>query len=361
MRFGIYLNPQTPGPGDDGRVIREVLGQVDLAEALGYESVWLTDHHFTGYNAFSEPVTLAAAISQRNPSLEIGFAVAILPLRHPISFVTQMHLLDQLTGGKVVIGVGPGNSPDEFAGFGVPVDDRHAMTAEFVEVMRQAWAAPPTGFTYVGDHFNGTVDGRIIPASVQRPHPPIAYASSTPATLERIGRNGWSVLAGPHDPATLARVLHHWMKGMDDAGLDTAARERAWAHVGVNRQFYVAAPGEDWHETIGEAMEVYVRKSAKANVGIDDLDRDDLQRRMDGYLRDWLIAGTAEEIVERVRPYAELGFADMMCWFTFGHIPDALARRSIERFAADVIPALRDVAPSRALLEQVRTGTGIAA
>ena len=63
MRYGIYLNPQTPGRADDTRILNEVLGQVDYAAARGFDSVWLTEHHFTGYNVYSDPLLLAAAIS----------------------------------------------------------------------------------------------------------------------------------------------------------------------------------------------------------------------------------------------------------------------------------------------------------
>jgi alkanesulfonate monooxygenase SsuD/methylene tetrahydromethanopterin reductase-like flavin-dependent oxidoreductase (luciferase family) len=361
MRCSIYLNPQTPGPDDDGRLIDEVLGQVDLAERLGFADVWLTDHQFTGYNAYSEPITLAAAITQRNPSLRIGFAVAVLPLRHPVTFVTECNLLDQLSKGRLVVGVGAGNSPDEFAGFGFSADERHAMMAEFVAVMEQAWNAPPAGFRYSGRYFNGVVNGRIIPAPFQKPHPPIAYASATPATLEWIGRKGWSLLAGPHDPDSLASRLYYYFKGQDDAGLDAATRQRALAHTGFNRQVYVAEPGEDWRDTLGEAIEVYLRKSAKANVGIDNLSKTDLEQRKVGYLKNWLIAGTADEVIERLRPFARLGFRNLMCWFAFGHLADRVVRASIERFASRVMPVLRETPIDEEWLARVRAGevTGV--
>src|SRR3954471_23062554 len=110
MRFGLYLNPQTPGPEDDARVLDEVLGQVDLAADVGFDSVWLTEHHFTGYNVYSDPVILATAISQRR-KIDLGFSIAVAPFHHPIRFVTQCNILDNLSGGRLTIGIGPGNSP----------------------------------------------------------------------------------------------------------------------------------------------------------------------------------------------------------------------------------------------------------
>ncbi|MFN8534702.1 MAG: LLM class flavin-dependent oxidoreductase [Dehalococcoidia bacterium] len=352
MRFSFYLNPQTPGPEHDARVLNEVLGQVDLAQRLGWSDAWLTDHQFTGYNVFSEPLTLAAAISQRNRGMRIGFAVAVVPLRHPISFVTQCNLVDQLTGGNFVVGVGAGNSPDEFAGYGLTTEDRHARMQEFLAICDQAWAQTPEGFSFEGDHYTGRVRGRIIPRPVQqKPH--IAYASSTPETLERIGRQGWSLLLGPQDVSILSSRLHFYLKGQQDAQLSDEQNQRAWHDTGFLRQIYVATPGEDWRETIGPYIENYMRASAKANTGIDDLSKTDLEKRKEGYLKSWLFAGTADEIVERIAPFVELGIGHMMCWMNFGYMPDRMIRQSMLRFAADVMPRLAEIKPNRDLIERI--------
>ncbi len=352
MRFSYYVNPPTAGPDDDARAIREVLGQIDLAESLGFSDVWLTEHHFTGYNAYSDPVPLAAAVSQRNPSMRIGFAVNVVPIRHPIRFVTQCNLLDQLTNGKLIVGVGPGNSPDEFAGFGVDVEKRHDVMEEFLEVCDAAWAAPDgEGFTYSGTYFNGRVRGRVIPAPVQRPRPLVAYASMTPERLVRAGRRGWSLLLGPQKPEIIAARLHHYFGGMDEAGLDEAARARAWGDVSVLRQIYVAEEGEDWRHTIADVVDAYVHQSALANSGIDDLPREQFDERKEQYLTGgWLHAGTADEVFELLRPFAELGISNLMCWMNFGLMSDLRIRASTERFAQRVLPRLQAVEPDPTLL-----------
>jgi alkanesulfonate monooxygenase SsuD/methylene tetrahydromethanopterin reductase-like flavin-dependent oxidoreductase (luciferase family) len=356
MRFGVYVNPQTPGPEDDGRLIHDTLAQVELAEQIGFEDVWITDHQFTGYNAYSDPVPLAAAVAMRTKKMHIGFAVAVLPLRNPINFVTQCNLLDQLSKGRFIPGLGAGNAPDEFAGYGLDANNRHAIMREFVAIMEQAWTAPPSGFRYSGKHFNGVVDGRIIPAPYQKPMPHIAYGTATPATLEMVGAKGWSFLAGPMDADGLASRIHFFMKGQDSVSLTQAQKDRAWAFCGFNRQFYVAAPGEDWRETIGEYIEIYIRKSAKANIGVDNLSKTDVEARTQGYLRNWLYAGTAEEIVARMTPLVKLGFGHAMCWFMFGHLPTEVAQRSMTRFATDVLPVLKQIEPDWDRLARIRAG-----
>lgn len=353
MRYGIYLNPQTLGPEDDGTLLSEVLGQVDLAEQLGFSSVWLTEHHFTGYNGFSDPIVLAAAISQRARSLTLGFAVAVAPFHHPIVFAEQCNLLDQLSGGKVVVGIGAGNCPDEFDGFGLRKDERHAMLEEFVSVVERAWTAPPAGFDYHGAYWNGVVRGRLIPAPVQRPHPHVAWGTTTLATIERLGRKGWSwLIAGGFDPARLFPYLQRYLKAMDAAELDPATRARAWAHTAYVIRVYLADPGEDWQSTVGEHIELYVRRSMVANLGAEALNDEAAWRQT--YYQNPVFAGTADDLIERLRPYAELNVGSVMCWFNFGRLPDRLVRRSIERFARDVMPALNAVRPAPDLLSRLR-------
>ncbi|GIW09945.1 MAG: LLM class flavin-dependent oxidoreductase [Chloroflexi bacterium] len=354
MRVGFYINPQTPGPADDGRIIEEVLGQVDLAEQIGFDDVWITEHAFTGYNAYSDPMVLAAAISQRNRRLKIGFSIAIAPLHHPIRFVTQCNLLDRLSGGRLVVGIGPGNSPDEFRGYGYEAPERHAMVDEWIEAVEAAWGHTSTpNFSYGEKYWHGQVRGRVIPTPQQQPRPHIAWGTTTLETIIKVGKRGWSLLIGPQHESIVAPRLQAYARAMEEAGLDEATKARAWLDTGQLRQIYCAAPGENWRETIGEYIETYIRKSALANSGIDDLPKDDLERRKDSYLKNWLIAGTAEELIERLTPAARMGIAHLMCWFTFGHMPDALVRQSMLRFAADVAPVLAATKPEPGLVDRM--------
>ncbi|GIW08844.1 MAG: monooxygenase [Dehalococcoidia bacterium] len=352
MRFGLYINPQTPGADDDGRIIREVLGQVQLAEELGLTDVWLTEHHFTGYNAYSDPLTLAAALAALTRTMTIGYSLAVVPFHHPIRFVTACNLVDQLSGGRLYVGVGPGNSPDEFHGFGYAAEERHAMIEEFMTIAEQAWHAPPEGFSYGGRYWRGEVRGRIIPAPFQRPRPPIAWATLTPETIEHVGRKGYGWLIAPFAPEWVAHRMQFYAAGLAASGLDDAAIERAWYGTGMNRMIYVSAPGEDWEETIGQYIDIYVRKSALANFGIDTLPKDDFLARRERLLKTWLFVGDADSLIERLRPYCEIGVRHCMLWIHFGHLPDPLIRASLQRFVRDVLPALEKIEPTDAARER---------
>ena len=352
MRFSYYLNPQTPGPDDDERVLDEVFGQLELAQSMGFTDAWITEHHFTGYNVYSDPTTMAAAVSQRVPGMRIGFAVAVVALTHPIRFVTQCNLLDQLTKGKLIVGIGSGNAPDEYDGYGLDREERYEIMREFLEVCDLAWEPPsPEGFEHHGKYFDVEVRGRIIPAPIQRPRPHMAVATGTPERLEMAGRRGWSLLLGPQDVEFIAARLQYYFKGMDDVGLDQEARARAWQHTSLVRQLYVAEDGENWLEELDDVLETYTRKSLRANTGIDDLPKADMAKRRSEYLKHgWLHAGTADEVFERLRPFAELGVNNLMCWFNFGHMEDERIRASMTRFRERVIPRLQEVTPREDLL-----------
>lgn len=355
MRVGFYINPQTPGPRDDGRIINEVLGQVDLAERLGFEDVWVTEHAFTGYNAYSDPVVLAAAITQRTQKMKIGFSVAVAPYHHPIRFLTQVNLLSQLSKGRVVIGIGAGNSPDEFQGYGLDAQLRHPMLNEWIDIVEtyRKQGEDSAGFAYGSGFWKGEVKGRIIPAPYNGVLPHIAWGTSTDATTVRIANLGYSLLCGPRDPKTIAPRFLTYVKALEAADLSPEAKAAAWEDTGGLQQVYVAAPGEDWRTTIADAIEVYVQKSAHANSGIDDLPKDDLQKRIETHMSRWLIAGTVEEVLPRLVLRARMGYRHLMCWFTFGHIADDLVRASMERFAADIMPVLRTTEPDPAYLESL--------
>ena len=357
MRVGLYINPQTPGPGHDYRLIHEVLEQIELAEALGFEDVWLTEHHFTDYNAYSDPVLFAAGLSHRVKKMTIGFSLAVVPFHHPIRFATQMNLLDNLLDGRLIVGVGPGNSPDEFLGYGLDAALRHEMTREFMEIVEQAWAAPPAGFTYQGRFWQGQVRGRIIPEPVQRPRPRVAWATLTPETIYYAGTRGYSWLIGPQTPYWVAPRLKRYQEGLAASGLSPELQERAWYGTGILRQIYCAAPGENWLETIGPYIDTYIRKSAKANTGIDDLPKEDFEKRKQGYLSNWLYAGTAQELLEKLAPFGKLGARHLMCWCNFGHLPHKLIRESMLRFAADVLPALNAIQPEPGYIDAVIAAT----
>ena len=110
MKFSNFLFPESKTPDGDFGVIEESLREAELTEELGYEVLWLAEHHFDGGCAYVDPITFASAIAARTSKIKNGFAVAQMALHHPIRFAEQIALIDNISRGRMIVGVGRGTA-----------------------------------------------------------------------------------------------------------------------------------------------------------------------------------------------------------------------------------------------------------
>src|SRR3954469_5901643 len=152
VRFGTYFFLQaTPGrAGPD--VIASEMEQMVASEALGFDSVWLTEHHYADYGLSSAPSVLAATLAARTQRINIGTAVYVVPFHHPLRLAEETATLDILSHGRVVVGVGRGNRPLEFGGHVVRLDDSRSRFEEGIDVLVKAWTEERV--TFSGQHWN---------------------------------------------------------------------------------------------------------------------------------------------------------------------------------------------------------------
>ena len=114
MRFGWLTLNHSPSPAEDHTAIAQQMEQACLAETVGFDSVWLTEHNFTGESVYSDPIPFAGALAARTSRVRIGFAVIQMPLRHPVRLATQLSLLDNLYNGRLEVGIGRGTIYNEY-------------------------------------------------------------------------------------------------------------------------------------------------------------------------------------------------------------------------------------------------------
>src|SRR3982074_2218193 len=114
MRFGTYFFLQATPDRAPAQVLTEELSQMVLSEELGFDSVWLTEHHYSDYGLSAAPSVLAATLAARTQAISIGTAVYVLPFHHPLRLAEETATLDILSGGRLVVGIGRGNRPREF-------------------------------------------------------------------------------------------------------------------------------------------------------------------------------------------------------------------------------------------------------
>src|SRR3954464_10914772 len=170
MRCGWLTLSLSPSPEEDAARIDQQIEQVCLAEQLGFGDVWLTEHYFTGESVYNDALLFAAAVTMRTQRIRIGFAVVQLPLHHPVRLAVQLALLDNLSKGRIDVGVGKGTvyNEYEFVGHGLRSDDSRARMEEAITLLERVWQGGEVSFS--GKYFQVHVP-ELRPAPVQRPLP----------------------------------------------------------------------------------------------------------------------------------------------------------------------------------------------
>ena len=184
MNFGLIFAPSWPeqDASQQSRIFGEMLEQVQFAEELGYEAVWLTEQHFTLYSVSSSPLPLATYVAAHTKKIRIGTAVVVLNLHDPILVAEEAALVDVLSNGRLDFGVGRGSTRYEYGNFHVDFESRTKRFQESLDIILGLWTTP--GFTYHGEFYQ-LDDVTIAPTPVQKPRPPVYMAVAlTPSSAD---------------------------------------------------------------------------------------------------------------------------------------------------------------------------------
>jgi alkanesulfonate monooxygenase SsuD/methylene tetrahydromethanopterin reductase-like flavin-dependent oxidoreductase (luciferase family) len=161
MKFGIE-------PTEGGHFFGEVLAEATRAEELGFDSVWLAEHHGVRDHYWPSPLQVLTALAPRTSRITLGTNVVVFPFYHPVRLAEEAAWLDALSGGRLVLGVAIGYRPDEFALYGAPLEKRGARLEEGLALVKALWTGDRV--TFRGKHF-AVENARIEPKPLQRPHP----------------------------------------------------------------------------------------------------------------------------------------------------------------------------------------------
>ena len=237
MRFGIFGSAQAStadlGP-ETGQGFRDYLDMAVEAEALGYRSSFLVEHHFTGWNQVSATLMLQTALAMRTTALRLGTAVIVLPWHNPVLLAEQAATLDLVSGGRFDFGIGKGYRHNEFAGFRIPIDEAEPRFEESVEVMTKAFVSRER-FSHRG-RFWQFDDIVVEPPPAQQPHPPFWVAAASEASIMRAARRGFNLILDQYaSPEQLGRRIALYRAERLAAGLPYDPLQ-----VAVARQLHVA-------------------------------------------------------------------------------------------------------------------------
>lgn len=163
--------------------------QAELAEQCGYHSFWLPESHFSGPTSVPEPIVLLAAVAARTTTIKLGTTSYLLPIRNALQAAEQVAVLDQLSGGRLILGLGRGFEKNMLSAFDVNPTEKRELLNRNLDVMKAAWAGGIVGSQAIG--------AVMSPLPVQKPHPPIWMAAFGPKALAQAGKMGTPYLASP--------------------------------------------------------------------------------------------------------------------------------------------------------------------
>jgi alkanesulfonate monooxygenase SsuD/methylene tetrahydromethanopterin reductase-like flavin-dependent oxidoreductase (luciferase family) len=344
--------PDNDDPDDDARIIDMTVAQSIWFAELGYH-VWFTDHHFRG-PWHSNPMQFAAYVAPLIPrERHIGFGVLSIPFYHPVRLVESMNLLDQLTKGKVLFGVGSGWQGTEPDGLGID-PELHAsgrLAEETLDVMERLWGfrngEPEYSFS-VGSN-SGRIKRRVMPAPFSKPHPTIIRVASREAGLMRAAQKGWPAFLGVLG-ADLREQMRLYRSALDEAGHPQAVKDNClrWCScdwVGVT----VAGTDEEAleREQVARAETMAIRgRYAQRHGRLDGpvIKKTPGPSAPDAYAKGGdmraTVAGSPDTIAAKVRQLADLGINHVHLRFLGEWDGETrhICKTSAELFAREVMP-----------------------
>ena len=318
-------------PIEGGHYYTQSLEEVTRAEDLGFDSVWMEEHHSVTDHYWPSPLTVLAGYATRTTRLRLGTDILVAPFHHPVRLAEDAAMLDVMSGGRLILGVAIGYKPDEFALYGAELEKRGARFEEQLDIVKRLWAGEHV--THRGRFY--TVDGRLEPKPVARPHPPIWIGGWGELTLKRAATLADNWIPGP--TADLPRLLNGKRAFLDNRA--AAGRTDAVTEWPLTRDVIIA-------ETDGKARELaerhimisYRREYAGGwrHPFIDAAIATDLDKLM----ADRFIIGGPDQCVAQIGRFVkEYGMTHLICRTFFPGMPHEHIMSELDLIARHVMPA----------------------
>ncbi len=347
MEFGLFFLMQRDEAWTEQEVYVSGLEQMLAAEALGYTSVWIAEHHFNDYGLCPSPPVLASFVAARTTTLRLGMGVSLLPLHHPVDLAEQLAVLDVVSGGRLDVGIGRGGTLQDYQTFQSDRGDSRARVEEGIALMRGAWGGAP--FDFHG-RFHSAERLRVRPRPTQRPHPPLFIAANSEDSVLSAARLGLPTLSSFFVPVGELRKRHLVYR---EAGLAAGRplseieelERRSWGM----RVVHVAPDHDEALRAIEAPFMGYqrrmsiLRSDATGGSVPGSFDRSLLRlREFREYLADgWALVGTPDEVRDDLQKFREAtGYERVLLVMALPGLDTGRALRSMRLFAEEVAPAM---------------------
>ena len=354
MKVGMTLQLTSFGSKPDLQTYQEELSVGDMAERLGFDSIWTLDHHFTGYVMSPDPVALLMYVAGRTQRIQLGTAVIVLPWHDPVEVAEKIALLDLVSGGRTIYGFGRGAASIEYSGFRIPMEEARERFVESALIIRKGLTQE--SFSHDGKYYK-VPEIQIRPRAISHPENRFYASSVSPESAEIMAKLGFGVLIiaqrswedtaadyrryceaalasghQPRPPIGLFNVLV-----ADDAH---EAEDLAAVHMGamfdsIDRHYRFS----DGHLSSVKGYEFYA-KLAKTYTKL-SADEQAKAKAVEFY-RSLHAAGTAAQVLEKFRYiHHTVPLEHAIGTFAFGGLPYAKLERSFKLFAEKVLPVLQ--------------------
>jgi alkanesulfonate monooxygenase SsuD/methylene tetrahydromethanopterin reductase-like flavin-dependent oxidoreductase (luciferase family) len=341
MKFGLFFSFQSPTGSGIGFDVpyRDMLECLPIAEELGYESAFFASHHAQPDGWCPSPLVALGAAAAVTRRMRLGTAVLLVPLYAPLKLAEDLAVLDNVCGGRLVVGVAPGYVSEEFEAHGIPREERVPRMEEALDLVTAAWTQDIA--SYEG-RFYRLPPSTIRPRPVQQPHPPIWYGVSGPNSLRRAAARRAVLVASPrHGIAELKEHYRIYAEAAASTGFDIVERP-------VIREVFVAETKQRAEEIAAPAVtyvfrELYGAKSAEGQrvLRTDEGETVTSKDQVDfAHFKARYVIGDPEFAFRELERYErELGATELISWMHLPGIAREDATRSVELFAKEVMPA----------------------
>jgi alkanesulfonate monooxygenase SsuD/methylene tetrahydromethanopterin reductase-like flavin-dependent oxidoreductase (luciferase family) len=342
MDFGMFTDFHIRPHMTQAEAFDESFKQVEAAEQLGMDAVWLAEHHFSpDRSVLASPIVIASSIATRTRRIRIGLAVQVLPLTNPLRLAEEAATVDHISKGRFDLGLGRSGLTKYYQGYNVSYDESRGRSLEALDVIVQAWGQEE--FSHRGEYFSFH-NVTVVPKPYQQPHPPIRVALASPDTFTLIGRMGHSVFISANTPIPqLQERLALYRQARQEAGHTDPAdiALRLPAYVAETAAQARSEPEASAMHAIQYAATELVRSAASQETA--ERIRRVASTPYDDILKQRLMFGTPAAVVERLQEYQEaLGVSSVVLEVNYGgQIPYERVVHSVRLLTEKVMPKFK--------------------
>jgi probable F420-dependent oxidoreductase len=312
----------------------ETLRECERAEAAGFDSIWLGEHHNNPV-LYPAPLIGLAAVASRTRSIRLGTGVLLLPLYHPVMVAEEGAMVDMISGGRLILGIGAGYAPEEFSAFGCSLKERGSRLEEGASLLHRLWTEADV--THHGRHYH-VDNATIAPRPVQRPRPPIWFGAWAEPAIRRAARLGDAWLVGPS--ATLSEIapsarLYEASCRETGKGAGEIALFR-YVFVASSTTMAITAAGGSFIQAFERMYFRWPHPVVKRPAG---------QLTIERLAADRIILGDPITCANEILRFRKaLRFEHLVCRFSVPGISREACETSVDLFTREVMPALRSAA-----------------